>query len=253
VRLATLLEVDINNSFAQIIATVYDELGRIVSQLRLATALKLNLPPKADTERARVSIEIKGESRDRPDASTLKNISDVGRSSTLHAMGMGTAGGLAGGLIGGLLGTLVGGPAGTVGGAVVGAKIAAALGGIFGTIFGVKRGFHDLSERDINWLKQNLKTEAQRQLNTAQRTLTHQLTVLIADERNEIHQKLLRDIQSDKQACLDAVKALRESRQKSGTEAAKLVLPLTNDIKMLDRLEASVRGAAAAEPLSQTA
>jgi hypothetical protein len=236
-KLGAMLTVDCNNSFGVTLANVETRVGQIVVALRDATALQLDEGHASVSASSR--IEIAG-AFDRRNESFFKKASDIGRSSTIHTMGLGTMGGFAGAVIGGIIGTFVG-PAGTVGGALLGLQYGGAVGAFLGGIFGVKRGFSELAERDMAWLRQNLAAEARRQIDIAQRTLSYELTNLLTTVRNDIHQDLLRQIQNEQKACRSAAAALARGKQERLADFSQKLRSLSNDLRMLDRLEAAAR------------
>jgi len=236
-KLATMLTVDCNNAFAVTLANVETRMDEIVVGMRKSTSL--NLDGGRATLDPLAPIEIAGDFERKRD-SILKKASDVGRSSTLHTMGLGTAGGFAGAIVGGIIGTFAG-PGGTIGGAIIGAKVGGTVLAFVGGIFGVKRGFSDMAERDLTWLKQNLAVEARRQLDTARRSLSHALSVLLTEVRSSIHQDMIRQIMREQKACRDAIEKLKPIKQKKQTDASQQIQSLTNALKMLDHLEACAR------------
>src|SRR5262249_1571679 len=134
--------------------------------------------------------------------------------------GLGLTGVLAGGVIGGIIGTFVAPGAGTVGGAQLGASIAGSLGTLVGGVFGLKRGITERTERSQAERRQHLMALCRDQLAAARSTISHELTTLMLDTRNTIHDSLLREIRRDQRACKEAAAVLVERRQTTQAEAA---------------------------------
>jgi hypothetical protein len=237
-KLAAMLTVDCNNTVAKMISNIDRRVRHIVTRLRAVTSLQLE---DADTSfSGYTTIEISGQF-ERKNESLLKKTSDIGRSSTIHTMGVGAASAFIGGLIGGIIGTFAAPGAGTLAGAAAGAKLAGTAGALVGGVFGIQRGFSEMEERDSAWLKQNLATESAKQLDRAHRTIAHELTLMLNSVRNNIYQDMIRRIQEEQKACRKARASLEQKKYESQSEKTQRIRTVTNALKMLDTLEATVR------------
>jgi Mg2+ and Co2+ transporter CorA/GTPase SAR1 family protein len=233
-KLSDMLVVDCNNGFASVISQVEGELNKITNDLRKLTSLA-NIKGGHATARGTVGIDLSGASGRRRD-SFLYKASTVGRSFSIHSMGLAVVGGIAAAIIGGILGTFAAPGAGTIAGAQLLWPAGASVGGALGALFGLKRGIQDLSERDLAALRQNLGAICREQLATAQRTITHELNVLLTNAKSEIHQSLVREIQSEQRACKDAAGSLAKARQEKHSDVSGRLRELNNSIKFLNNL-----------------
>jgi tRNA U34 5-carboxymethylaminomethyl modifying GTPase MnmE/TrmE len=236
--LADQLTVDCNNRVAVILRTLDAELGAIVADLRRSTQLEAIRGGDAAV-RSAVTVDLSNVSA-RPAESPLHTGSVIGRKIALHSSGLGLTGVLAGGVIGGIIGTFIAPGAGTVGGAQLGASIAGSLGTLVGGIFGLKRGITERTERIQAERRQPLTALCRDQLAAVRTTISHELTALMLDARNTIHDSLLREIRRDQRACKEAAAALVERRHSTQAEAAARLRDLNVALGQLARLEDSV-------------
>lgn len=232
--LGDMLIVDCNNVFATVISQVEVELNHITDDLRRLTSLR-NIRGGRATASGAVGINLAGGTEGRRESFLFK-ASTVGRSFTLHSMGLAAVGGIAGGIIGGIVGTLAIPGLGTVGGASLGSQFGAGLAGGIGAIFGLKRGISDLKEKELSALRQSIGTKCREQLANVQRTLTYELNVLLTNARAEIQSSLQQEIHSEQKACREAAAALTKGLKEKQSDASGRLRQLNNDIKFLSGL-----------------
>ena len=238
-KLGNMLTVDTNNAFAMVARRLETSLGAVVSDLREMTKLGDISGGAADVS-GPVALHLEPDEQRRD--SFLTRGSGVGRSCTIHSMGLGTAGALVGGILGGIIGTIAAPGAGTIVGAQLGASVAGGISALVGGIFGIQKAIADQAQKDLAGLRQNLGAACRDQLAAAQRTVSHELNLLLTNAQSEIHKSLMREIQREQKACKESSATLAKARQKRQVDFADRLRELNNILKHLENLAKTLTG-----------
>lgn len=226
------LTADCSTGFGAILDFMRARLERIVEKLHESTDLDLRGGTATLGEVA--SLTVQPVIAPNPE-SALKKASDVGRSMTIHGMGVGAAGSIIGAIVGGVLGTIGAGPAGLVTGAHIGAGWGGALSGFIGSIFGIKRGVADVRERELGLLRNSLGLAARASLGKARIDLRHQIQQALAETRAGLREEMISGIERDMKIQNDSIAALKAASETSQAEVAAELRKLRNDKKLLEQ------------------
>jgi GTP-binding protein EngB required for normal cell division len=235
-KLAGMLTVDCNNELAVVLKRVEGKLDAIATDLSVETQLS-NLDENGFAVSGTTPIDLSVSPSVSGRRSWLGKASNIGRSSSIHAMGLGTVGTLTGGAIGALVGSIVAPGPGTVAGAQLGAALAGAVSTLIGGIFGFQKGIREWNEKDLEALRQKLGPRCREQLAEAKGTVNREIQTAINDARSDLHRRLLQGIRNEELSIQDARKRLDGARRLHQTEVAGRVRSLANQLKHLDNLE----------------